>query len=173
MFLTTRLYHETVYSSTGPRNNSADLLCHDSSLQGIWGSVYSGPSSKLSMPSPDLSPVVQRNLASGALSSSLPSQVPHFHHTAYIPVPLPFPFLLSQPHIYLFLWLLFWVVRTSLVEFFNSHHVGNQTLDYTYGYLGSSASPTSYWPHHPRPLLLSHLESEDSTNSASIITRTK
>lgn len=107
------------------------------------------------------------------LSSSLPSQVPHFHHTAYIPVPLPFPFLLSQPHIYLFLWLLFWVVRTSLVEFFNSHHVGDQTLDTTYGYLGSSASPTSYWPRHPRPLLLSHLESEDSTNSTSIIARTK
>lgn len=102
------------------------------------------PSSKPLVPSPGLSPVVPRNLPSGCSLLLSPFKAPHFHHTAYTPEPPPFPFLLSHPHTYLFLWLLLWVMRTFLVQLFNSRHVVEGMLDSTSGHVGSSAVPTSY-----------------------------
>lgn len=135
-------------------------------------SENSGPSSKLSTSSTGPSPVVPEPGSGLSLIFSTFTG-PHFHHAAHILLPLPFPFLLSQSHIYLFLCLLFWVWRTCLVQFFSSHHVVERMLDPKSGYLGSRPSPASYWPRYLRPLLLSHMESEDRTDSASIMVRIK
>lgn len=123
------------------------------------------PSSKPFVAFPGLSPTVPRSLPSGCFLLLSPFKAPS-HHTAYSPEPLPFPFLLSRPHTCLFLWLLFWVTRTSLSQCLNSHHVTDGMLGSASGHVGSGASPTS-------PELHSQTESEDHTNSASFIVRAK
>ena len=123
------------------------------------------PSSKPSVACPGLSPTVPRNLPSGCFLLLSPFKAPT-HHTAYSPKPLPLPFLLSHPHTCLFLRLLCWAMRTSLSQCLNSPHVAAGMLDSTSGHVGSGASPTSSELH-------SQMESEDHTNSASFIVRTK
>lgn len=167
MILTTTWYHETVYSSTGPWNNSADLLCHDPVCREPE-TEYSGSPSQLPMPLPGLSPLVLRKLASRSLAHPLYfTGSPLSPHSIYLITPSSVSATYLPFHL-AFFWGLGYGRTTSLAQFFNSPREAKQMLDSKSGYVGSSPSPASYWPRYPRSLL-SHTGSEDSTYSASII----
>lgn len=109
-------------------------------------------------------------LASGLPHSLHLPRVPTFttQHLSQCPYLCPF-FCLSHTSSPIFSLATF-LRRTSLVQFFNSRHEVKQILDSKSGHVGSSPRPASYWP---RPLLLSHRDSEESTYSVLIILRIK
>lgn len=120
--------------------------------------------------SPGLSPAEQRDWLLGSLLlSTFPGSLLSPHST-YLSAPTSAPSSVSATHHLSFLWLLCWVRRTSLAQFFNSRHEVKQILDSKSGHVGSSPHPAFCLP---RPLLLSHRDSEESTYSVLIILRIK